>query len=64
MEKKNKTAQEPKVQEQHKCEYLGCNNIGTILDDVEVATNVEDQRYVCSKHVGELNQHIICEGIN
>lgn len=39
MENKKETAPEVPVQEQYKCEYLGCNNIGTILDDVEVSTN-------------------------
>lgn len=58
---KGKTALEVSVQEQQ-CAYLGCNNIGTNLDDVEVATGITEKQYVCKKHVGQLTQHIICEG--
>ena len=61
---KKETAPEVPVQEQSKCSYLGCNNIGTILDDVEVATGDIEKKYICKNHVGQLTQHIISKGKN
>ena len=53
-----RTAQEVSVQEQLKCEYLGCNT-KLILDDVEVSPGTIKKRYVCEKHLGELNKNIL-----
>lgn len=62
MEKEKETAQEVPVQEQLKCAYLGCNNNGTTLDDVEIETGITEKKLVCKEHVGKLNQHIIAKG--
>lgn len=53
-----KTALEVPVQEQLMCEYLGCSN-KLILDDVEVSPGVIEKKYVCQKHLGELNNNIL-----
>lgn len=58
---KERTALEIPVQEQSKCSYLGCDNNGTTLDDVEIETGVTEKKLVCKEHVGKLNQHIICD---
>ncbi|NRT33223.1 hypothetical protein BJV38_004194 [Clostridium beijerinckii] len=62
MKKRKETALEVPDQEQHKCAYLGCDDIGAILDDVEVATGITEKKLVCKKHVGQLNQHIRIKG--
>lgn len=37
-----------------KCAYLGCENIGQTLDDVEVAPKVIEKKMVCNEHIGQL----------
>jgi hypothetical protein len=59
---KIETAQEVPAQEQQECAYLDCNNKGTILDNVEIATGLTEKKLVCKEHVGQLNQHIVIGG--
>jgi len=42
----------------NKCNYLGCNEMNTTLDDVEIAPGVIEKRYVCKEHLGQLTGNI------
>ena len=44
------------------CNYLGCNKVGTVLDDVEVSPGVIEKKMVCEEHKGQLTGHIALKG--
>lgn len=42
------------MMESKKCAYLGCEKEGILLDDVEIAPSIFEEKFVCEEHLGQL----------